>query len=230
MSEFFGRLEAELREAALRPPRRLPDVRPLVAAAAALALAAVPVLLVLGGGGDDPPASPPASRAVDPLLPNLVNPRIVAEGEAPVAGRWRMVSYASERLESPESGEMLQPAGLRCLGIQLVDGTEVTRGLFGGQCGEWAQTPGFGRVQHTVHDAQNRPRETLLYGRTPETTEAIQITGVPDATNIRLYEGPPGERGDFYLAVLPPDAEGRVNWLNARGEEGSRGLALVPPP
>ena len=174
MSDFFGTLEAELREAALRPPRRAPDVRPLMAAGAAAAMSLVAIAVALVFVVDRGPG-PAQVREADPQLPPLVNPQVVAEGEAPIAGRWRLVSYESERLEVPETGEVSQPAGLRCLGIQRLDGNAVTRGGFSGQCGEFAQTPGFGRMQHTVSDSANGPQEILVYGRTPEEAAAVRI-------------------------------------------------------
>ena len=52
MSDFFGTLEAELRAAAARRPRRTVPV-PAIAVAGVLALALAPIVLVLGSGGSD---------------------------------------------------------------------------------------------------------------------------------------------------------------------------------
>ena len=49
-------------------------------------------------------------------------------------------------------------------------------------------------------------------------------------TGSREGEGsPPGESGDFYLIPIPPEWDsGRVNWLDESGNEGSRGIDLMP--
>jgi hypothetical protein len=229
MSEFFGRLETELRAAAERPPRRTVPV-PAVAVAALLAVAVAPIVFVLGSGSDSRDAPEPAQSPQPPELPRLPGERVVATGTAPVAGPWEMLTYESERLADPETGTVYQPAGLRCLGLRLPDPPPDHSAGFGGQCGEFPRTPGFGRIQQTVPNVRGGAREILVYGRVPEEAALVRVTSDGGArVEAEPIEGPPGETGDFYLVAVPPDTQGRVNWLHSDGSEGSRGIELLPP-
>jgi hypothetical protein len=231
--DWFDRLELELRAAHERPARRgwayVPRVRAVAGVAlaiAAVAIALVPVLAALGGrDGEQAPGRPPAVGGLDST--------VVATGTAPEAGPWRLETYVSERLADPESGEEYQPAGLRCLGIALADPPEEVMSTFAGQCGEFPRTPGFSRLQLTVPDASGEAREVLVYGRAPEGAAGVVITPPDGGSPIEaeLHEGPPGVPGDFYLRALEPGqaVEGaRVNWIDAAGNEGSRGIELLP--
>jgi hypothetical protein len=246
MSDFFATLEVELRAAAERSPRRrpawLPGAGELAAAAAVLALLAlalVPALVLLGDGDDpaDEPASVPGAAPVGTVIPKGEGtPRraeehtVVATGVTPVAGPWQMETYASTRLADPQTGEEYQPAGLRCLGVYLLDPPDVSGPAGGGQCGEFPRTPGFGRVQLTVRDGQGDAQEILVYGRVPAEATAVVITvdGV-ERRRVEPLPGPPQEEGDFYLITIPPGWDsGEVNWLDEQGNEGSPGQALMP--
>jgi hypothetical protein len=228
MSEFFGRLEAELRTAAARPPRRLPSVRGAavaMAVMAALALALLPVLALLS----DEERRPAIER--ERPRPTFPNETVVAAGVAPVAGPWQMLTYESERLADPETGEEYQPAGLACLGLHLVDPPADYPGGFGGQCGDFPRTPGFSRVQHTVRSTAGQAGEILVYGRAPERAAKVRLTARGEAPiEVAPLEGRDATGGDFYLIAVRPDLEkGRVNWIDAQGNEGSPGIELLPP-
>jgi hypothetical protein len=228
MSEFFGRLETELRAAAGRPPRRAVPV-PAIAVAVLLALAVAPIVFVLGSGSDE--RSPRhAQPSPAPKVPRFPGERVVATGTAPVAGPWEILTYKSERLADPETGEIYQPAGLRCLGIRLLDPPSNHSGGLSGQCGEFPRTPGFSRVQSTVPNVAGGAREILVYGRAPEEAALVRLT--PDdwePLEMKPFDGPPGE-GDFYLFAVPADiGAGRVNWIDNEGNEGSSGQELLPP-
>jgi hypothetical protein len=245
MSDFFMTLELELRGAAERPPRRgpawAPTMRRLAVAglvAALLALALVPAIALLGDGADpaNEPGSVPAAAPVGTVIPKgegtPPRPRdslVVATGVAPVAGPWQMETTRSTRLADPETGEEYQPAGLRCLELFLLDPPEGNGPAGGGQCGEFARTPGFGRVQMTVPDLAGQASEILVYGRVPAEASAVVITidGVR-RRSVEPFEGPSQTRGDFYLIPIPPEWEtGRVSWLDQNGNEGG-GHALMP--
>jgi hypothetical protein len=236
MSEFFGKLETELRAAVERPPRRAVPVS-AIAVAALLALALAPIVLVLGSGSDssEPAQSPRETEdAVQPPggggLPRVPGERVVATGTAPVSGPWEILTYKSERLADPETGEVYQPAGLRCLGIRLLDPPDIQAGGLSGQCGEFPRTPGFSRVQSIVPNVADGPREILVYGRAPEEAALVRLTpedGEP--LEMKPIEGPQGE-GDFYLFAVPADiGAGEVNWIDEGGNEGSVGQELLPP-
>jgi hypothetical protein len=162
--------------------------------------------------------------------PRHTRSTVVATGLAPVAGPWQMETYTSTRLADPKSGEEYQPAGLRCLGVYLLDPPNSLGPTGGGQCGEFPRTPGFSRVQMTVRNNQGEAREILVYGRAPPEATAVVITVDGESRRaVEPFAGPPGARGDFYLIPIPPEWErGRVNWLDGNGNEGSRGHALMP--
>jgi hypothetical protein len=236
MSEFFGRLETELRAAAERPPRRTVPV-PAIAVAGLVALAVAPIVWVLGSGSDSGQPAQAPRQAEEPVqppgggeLPRFPGERVVATGTAPVAGPWEIVTYESERLADPATGDVYQPAGLRCLGIRLTGPPPDHAGGLSGQCGEFPRTPGFGRVQVTVPNVRGGAREILVYGRVPEEAALVRVTAEGRApVDVEPIEGPAGETGDFYLVAVPPETEGRVNWIDAEGNEGSKGIELLPP-
>ena len=232
MSEFFGRLETELRAAAERPQRRTAPV-PAVAAAVLLALAVAPIVFVLGSGNDKAGAPSERSGAEKPRalgFEGFPGAEVVATGTSPVAGPWEIFTYTSERLADPETGREFQPAGLRCLGIRLPDPPPDHSGGISGQCGEFPRTPGFSRIQKTVPDVAGGAREILVYGRVPEEAALVRVTpdgGAP--VEAEPIEGPAGEPSDFYLIAVPSDTKGRVNWIDEGGNEGSGGIELHPP-
>lgn len=235
--DFFDRLEADLRDAAARTPRARLSPTPRAVAVLAVTLAAgalalVPVLLLGSDGGAG--RGHDASSGRDPAPVGTVIDRagephtVVATGSAPVAGPWQMETYTSTRLADPENGEVYQPAGLRCLGLFLVDPPPLG-GAGGGQCGEFPRTPGFSRMQ-SIPSYAGDPRELLVYGRAPEEASAVVLTGEDGVEQrVKPLEGLGPADGDYYLFAVPTGTSGRVNWLDATGEPGSAGLALLPP-
>jgi hypothetical protein len=249
MSEFFGALELELREAGQRSPRRRTrpgDVVGVVAAAALLAAVTVVALAVMGGGEESRTA--PAAVKPDPVgtvipkgegsPPRPARSVVVATGTAPGVGPWQMEALRSSVLKNPDTGEVYQPAGLRCLSLIPVDPNGRSLGSVG-QCGEFARTPGFGRIQvpavHTRGDSEQarrlRRQPVFVFGRLPERAARVVVTA-PDGLRLkaRPHEGPPGARGDFYaISVRPGHPDARINWLDEHGKPGSRGIELAPP-
>ena len=250
MNDFFGALELELREAGQRSPRRRTrpaDVVGAVAAAALLAAAVVVVLVVIGGGGTRSDRTPAAVKP-DPVgtvipkgegtPPRHARSLVVATGIAPGVGTWQMEASRSSVLKDPDTGELYQPAGLRCLSLVLVDPQGRSVGS-GGQCGEFPRTPGFSQLQapgvYMRGDSEEarrlRQRPVLVYGRVPEAAGRVVITGKHGLRlETRPLEGPPGARGDFYaISVRPGLPQARINWLDEHGKPGSRGIELMPP-
>ena len=147
-SDFFGALALELRAAGQRRPRRAIAAGQAVAALAAIALMAVAVLIIqLIAGGQ------PANRsAVHPDPVGTVIPKgdgepprqrrstVVATGTARGIGPWQLEASRSTRLADPESGEVYQPAGLRCLTIYPLDPPDGQMPGAHGQCGEFPRT------------------------------------------------------------------------------------------
>jgi hypothetical protein len=232
-TDFFTRLEAELRRAAEHPAptwrRRLPAPGAALAVAAvagALALALVPLLAVLGGGGAAPQApawrpSPSEPPRVGEVVQRDGDTRtVVATGSTPVGGPWQLEAYTGSEAEP-------------CLNVVLRDeGIDHGQGGWGG-CGDDPRTPGFARLQHSLPNAPGAGpvREVLVYGRVPQAASAVVITVDGEIRErVRPFDGPPGVRGDFYLVAIPPDlTSGRVNWLDGNGRAGSGGIELLPP-
>ena len=218
-----------------------------VVAAAALLAAAVVVVLVVAGGGGEESRTPPAGAEPDPVGTVIQNgegtpPRrgrtvVVGWGTAPGVGPWQMEASRSSVLRDPDSGELYQPAGLRCLSLLLVDPKSRLAGYSGG-CGEFPRTPGFSRGQVPemyLRSPGDKPRRStrpvLVYGRVPEQATAVVVTA-PDGLRLeaRTHEGPKGARSDFYaISVRRGHPSARINWLDENGKPGSRGIGLMPP-
>ena len=250
MSDFFGALELELHAAANRRPRRQVTVGQGLGALAVAALMAVAVGVVLavssGGGGGSaqvtsggPKVDPVGTviRKGEGIPPRAARSRVVATGTTPGIGTWQMEVSRSTALKS-DSGEVYQPAGLRCLSLFVI-GRTANGYVGGGQCGEFPRTPGFSRIQLTRVVFQGKPkrnrrllrRPILVYGRAPERATTVVVTA-PDGLRLetRPHEAPKGARGDFYALPVSQHHRGaRVNWLDASGKPGSRGIALLPP-
>jgi hypothetical protein len=251
LSEFFGRLELELRAAAARPPRRTPGWAVAtragvgaLAVASLLAVALVPAVLLVGrgdrgNGGDRVGAEEPRSEVLPPV--GTVIPKgtgtplresdstVLATGIAPVAGPWQLEHYRGTGVTDPDTGEVYEPAGLPCLLFVPVDPPEGTLGATG-QCGSFPRTPGFGRLQSPVYTSLGgEVKEVLVYGRAPERAAAVELTADGGFRKVvDTYEGPNRVKGDTYLIVAPPDIEnGRVNWIDRDGNPGSRGIQLI---
>ncbi len=241
--DFFGTLALELHAAAQRSPRRrtrLGDVVGVVAAAALLAAAVLVALTVLGGGDT---SERPVAAASEPAPVGTVIPRgegtpprqrrstVVATGTARGIGPWQLEASRSIRLADPDSGEVYQPEGLRCLTIYPLDPPDDQLLGASGQCGEFPRTPGFSRLQFGSSRPQSGAKPVLVYGRVPRRATAVRVL-VPGERSIsaRLHKGPKSSRGDYYaVAVKPPLPGARVNWFDEKGRLASRGIALMPP-
>jgi hypothetical protein len=261
MSDFFGALELELKAAADRRPRRRVTVGQALgglAAAALLAAAVAVVAAVSGGGGGDtaqvtggsklPPVGTviPKGKGHPPRTKRSV---VVATGTTRYAGPWQLEIQGSERLTW--KGEVIQPAGLTCVYIYLLDPPGRARVGGGGYCGEQRRTPGFTRGQLNVAEPPRQSsraiggpaqapqpiraqtKQVLIYGRTPERAEYVLITTKPVGLRMRspVLDGPENMRGDYYVVAVPPHIgrSARINWLDKDGKPGSRGTELLPP-
>jgi hypothetical protein len=245
-SDFFAALGLELRAAAQRSPRRRTGFGELAGAvtAAALLAAAVVVALVVMGGGDEPGTAIPAARPdpVGTVIPKGQGtpPRqrrsvVVATGISHPVGPWQMEVSRSVALKGPDTGELYQPAGLRCLSLVRVSWPKrLPRAS--GQCGEFPRTPGFSTIQFPgapiPRDGDRGPwQPVFVYGRVPERAARVVISA-PDGLRreVRPLEGPSNARGDFYaISVQPGHPGARINWIDRYGRPGSRGIRLMPP-
>jgi hypothetical protein len=261
VSDFFGALELELRAAANRRPRRQVTVGQVLGglAAAALVAVAVAVVAAVSSGGDGDTAQVTGGSKLDPVgtvipkgqgsPPRAKRSIVVATGTTRYAGPWQLEIQGSERLTW--KGEVIQPAGLTCVYIYLLDPPGRTGVGGGGYCGEQPRTPGFTRGQMNVAEPPRRSsrelerpaqapqpiraktKQVLIYGRTPERAEYVLITTKPLRLRMRspVLDGPENMRGDYYVLAVPPHIgrSARINWLDEDGKPGSRGTELLPP-
>jgi hypothetical protein len=256
MSDFFGALELELRAAAERRPRRQVSIGQALGglAAAVLLATAVGVVLAVSGGGDGGgggPAQVTGGPKLDPVgtvipkgegqPPRSRRSVVVATGTIRYAGPWQLEIQPSELLKY--KGEVIQPAGLTCVWLYLLD-APMPGGMRGptgsGYCGDQRRTPGFTRGQANVlpeelspDTKRVKPRQVLIYGRAPERAEYVVITTKPRRLRMRspVLDGPENMRGDYYVVAVPTHIgkSARINWLDEHGKPGSRGTELLPP-
>ena len=175
----------------------------------AVAVVVLGLFAVAGAGAatgilsrDDAQPPPPAKGEV-----------VLASGEAPVGGPWRLTAHRSEALV--DGGEQLQPAGLPCLQFILL---APQKGNFagGGQCGTRAD--GFIVMGVPVEDGQGRT-EVILWGHAPERATGVELTG-SGSKRLRAdtIDGPADFDGDVWVLPAPTDVEGaRVDWLDGEG-------------
>jgi len=245
VKDFFGALEQELHAAAERRPRRAPPA-PAVAgwlgAAALTALAAaVAAFFVLTGDAGER-ATPSVARP-DPVgtvfekgegrPPRRRRSIVVANGRAPVVGAWQLEFFRSSRQFDPETGEVYEPARLPCLELMAA---QLRGHGASGYCGIFPRTPGFSR--NTISAGSRRDREgvrrptvLIVYGQVP-TRAATVVLNAPRGVHVEAapHPGPPEVPGNFYLLSVDPRVllTARVNWLEANGRPGSRGIRVAP--
>jgi hypothetical protein len=242
--DFFDRLEDELRQAASRPPRRRPSPPPaaalVVAALAIGALALIPIVLL---GGNEHPAPSTADPGLSPIgtilpkgsgRPRRTDPSmVVAHGETKLTGLWQL-EVSKYPAAVPGSKEPAMQAG-NCLILYKPLDPRHGGPTHGGYCGPHQisspKTPGFTRQQELF------PRRWLILGRAPRRASKVVVT-VPGEPR-REVEPIPAPRGfkrwagfdaSFYVVVVSKrdiDRGARVNWLDASGRPGGRGLSLA---
>jgi hypothetical protein len=251
MSDFFGALEQELRSAAERRPRRTVGIGQAIGALAAVALVATAVAVaalvsrggdggsshMTGGGAKPDPVGTviPKDRGAPPRSTRSV---VVATGRMRYAGPWQLEIQPSERI-TDDKGEVIQPGGLRCVWLYLLDPPEVDGPTGSGYCGPFPRTPGFTRGQANLPNAGRLPgeprtptKQVLVYGRTPERAKYVVVT-VPGKLRMRspVHEGPRRTGENYYVVALPVHAGrgARINWLDNAGKPGGRGIPLLGP-
>ena len=245
MTDFFSALELELHAAAGRRPRRMVTVGQALGTLAAAALLATAVLLVVtvsgGGEGDGDTAHVTGATKPDPIGTRIPKEQtaygtgalVVANGTAPVNGPWQ-IEVSRTNGERDTSGEWMWHRGY-CTWLKLLDPPGRDRVSVSGHCGAprslgFRKTPGFSRAQ-SVAPSKPLPREILVWGRVPDRAEKVVITA-PGRRDIVVVpkDGPKTFPGRFYgIPVKPPRPGARINWLDASGHPGSRGIRLMPP-
>jgi hypothetical protein len=162
------------------------------------------------------PTGPPENR-LD------VDETILAKGTDPVAGPWQIRSYKSKGM-GVYHGEVLEPAGLPCIRLVLIDPPVGTLLTGSGFCGE-AGKGGFDIADVPVRDSSGRV-VVLLFGHAPEDAAGVELTaGGGTRIRVNTLEGPADVPGDVWQITTPPDLESaRVDWLHADGRAAGADL------
>jgi hypothetical protein len=210
MTPRIPELKGELVAAAGRQSRRrvhVPGRAALVAVAGGL--------LVAGAAG--------AATGVFPIGTEVPTPReeqsdglrytsdrtVVAAGETPHAGQWRLLIVRSS--EGPCLGFQAQGMGGPRSEWQPVEESPIGEGCAPGsrdfEAGMWTN-----------------PDEPLVYGRAPEQAAAVRVTAADGSERTgQLQEGPPDVRGDFYVVALPAGVDAReIGWVDTDGRAHGR--------
>jgi hypothetical protein len=213
-----------------------------IVGAAALVAVALALTMTVRGGGDESGRVTGAERPdpVGTVIPKAETPYesdalVVANGRAPVTGPWQL-EVSRTKGERDTEGHVMWPAGY-CFFIRLLDPPNGRPGPTSGHCGSprslgFRKTPGFSRSQNNPSNVSARPpKEIIVWGRVPDRAERVVITA-PDGLRIvrRPKDGPKTFPGRYYgIPVSPGHPGARINWLDASGRPGSRGIRLMPP-
>lgn len=146
-----------------------------------------------------------------------VDETVVATGTAPVAGRWQLTFFRSARTEA--RGEVLEPAGLPCIKLKLLDPGSENRFGGGGFCGA---TPTFIASHPSVNLSDpGADGVILLFGRAPDQATAVELTADGGKQIRAETQGPQNVPARYWLIAAPPGLKNaRVTWLDKDGNPG----------
>lgn len=190
-------------------PDEGPDGRPrrlraavLVAVVAVLSLGTA--VVALGGDGLRPVGT--TIRGDEPAGPRYpatgVPETVLATGSSPIAGRWQISEYASQPIT--DNGDVVQPEGLPCVKLLLLD-PPPSVGLVGSsQCGR--PRGDLEVMSLPVPDSASAKVEVILWGRVAEGTGAVELSA-EGASSIRVAPepGPADFADDVWAIATPPD-------------------------
>ena len=169
---------------------------------------------------------------------------VVASGVAPVTGPWQMeVNRTSGQRDT--SGQVMWRRGW-CLWMTFLDPPKDigSYGARSGFCGAprslgYRKTPGFSRALPPVRTKPpQRSNEVLVWGRVPDRAEKVVVRARSGRRIVvEPTDGPESFPGRFYAVPVPLRDRGRpidwqggrINWLDAEGRPGSRGMSVGPP-
>jgi hypothetical protein len=208
--EFEHALEHETRRA---PPRRGRTAGLAVAGALVLATASGAATGALDVGSEVPGGAPTGSH-------QRAEERVLALGEAPVAGQWRLTSYTSK--EFVHDGEVVERAGLPCIRLMLVD-QRHSPFAGSGWCAEIEDGFYVGSVPYA--DAEGRT-EVVLFGIAPEGAAAVELSAEGGVRiQARMYEGPASFAGDAWVVAAPLGLrDATVDWVDGSGKPAGADL------
>jgi hypothetical protein len=153
---------------------------------------------------DQPPApgQPPAG---------LEEEKVLATGESPVAGPGQISGYECDQIV--DHGAVLQPAGLRCLRILLVE-RQVSPLGGSGYCGSSRDF----KVA-SVPASDGKDVEVLLWGPAPEEAATVELRAAGGIKHSApVHDGPPEYVGDLWVIPASHTLEdASVVWLDGDG-------------
>lgn len=139
-----------------------------------------------------------------------VTETVVARGEIPISGPWRMTVFKTRQ-------------GVPCLKLQLLDPPSAVRRRSSGYCGSYS---GFSEFGHGRKAVARRRGEVLLFGRAPAKARRVMLTakgGKRIAAPTR--SGPPKVPGRFWVLAAPPHLKrAELVWTDRTGRRGERPL------
>jgi hypothetical protein len=136
-----------------------------------------------------------------------VRETVVATGEAPVSGRWRMTTFKTDR-------------GIRCLKLELL-GPARRGARASGYCGAFRS---FDEFAHGTKRLARRRGEVLLFGPAPQAAERIRLTAARRNQIVARTQRGAGRSGRrFWVIAAPPTLRGaKLEWLERTGRRGAR--------
>jgi hypothetical protein len=201
---------------AARPGGRKRRLRGAVVVAVVAVLSLGAAVVALGWDGQravgttirgDEPAGPghPATGVPETVL---------ASGSSPIAGRWQITEFASEAIA--ENGKVLQPEGLPCVKLLLLDPPPGVGVVGSSQCG--LPRGDLEVMSLPVPDGASGKVEVILWGRVAQGTDAVELSA-DGGSPIRVAPepGPADFAGDVWAIAASPDLdEASVDRLDAQ--------------
>ncbi|HKP20477.1 MAG TPA: hypothetical protein VJT68_03110 [Thermoleophilaceae bacterium] len=157
-------------------------------------------------GGDHP--QPPEYRQADET--------VLATGNNPRVGHWRITSYQSVELR--DAGEVVQPAGLPCLNLLLSDASDGRPVAGRGLCGD----RGRGGLNAAVLAVNDHDGETwdVLFGHAAENSERVELRTGDLVDAARVEDGPREVRGDVWILFASHRARSGRSFIVMSGPDG----------
>ena len=174
----------------------------LLVAAAVLSLGTA--VVAVGGDGRRPVGSTiRGDEAAAPGYPATGEPEtVLATGSSPIAGRWQITEFASPAIT--DNGDIVQPEGLQCVKLLLLDPPPGVGLVGSSQCGR--PRGDLEVMSLPVPDGASGELEVILWGRVAEGTAAVEISA-EGASPIRVTPepGPPDFAPNVWAVTAPPD-------------------------
>jgi hypothetical protein len=163
-------------------------------------------VVALGGDGLRPVGT--TIRGDEPAAPGYsatgVPETVLATGSSAIAGRWQISEYASQAIT--DNGDVVQPEGLPCVKLLLLDPPPGVGLVGSSQCGR--PRGDLEVMSLPVPDDASDKVEVILWGRVAEGTGAVELSA-EGASPIRVAPDPsPADFADDVWAIATsPDLD-----------------------